>query len=127
MFFIATLRFLPVVLEFPLGRKTNIKAANHRDERKSQWRETVVFFLFFFTNSTAMTKYQRSSTASSKVKIIANDRVVVLRHFKAAWHTDFSPYLQFSCSLNSNNLKLILLPCDNNQCKAILVSNYSIN
>lgn len=40
-FFIATLRFLPVVLEFPLGRKTNIKAANYRDERKSQWRETV--------------------------------------------------------------------------------------
>lgn len=69
----------------------------------------------FFTNSTVMTKYQHSSTASSKVKIIANDRVVVLWHFKAAWHTDFSPYLQFSCSPDSNSFKLTPLPCDNKQ------------
>lgn len=40
VFFVGTLNFLPVVLEFPLDRKTNNKAANHRDERRSQWRET---------------------------------------------------------------------------------------
>lgn len=40
VFFVGTLNFLPVVLEFPLDRKTNNKAANHRDERRSQWRGT---------------------------------------------------------------------------------------
>lgn len=40
VFFIATFCFLPVVPELPLGRKTNNKAASHRDERSSQWRET---------------------------------------------------------------------------------------
>lgn len=34
---------LSVVLEFLLGRKTNSNAANHRDERRSQWRETDFF------------------------------------------------------------------------------------
>lgn len=43
VFFIAILFFLPVVLEFPLERKTNNKAANHRDERRSQWRGTDFF------------------------------------------------------------------------------------
>lgn len=63
----------------------------------------------------------------SKVKIIVNDIVVALWHFKAEWHTDFSPYLQFPCSLESDKLKLIPLLGDNNQCKAIIVSGYSIN
>lgn len=43
VFFIAILFFLPVVLEFPLERKTNNKAANYRDERRSQWRGTDFF------------------------------------------------------------------------------------
>lgn len=72
VFFIAIVFFLSVVLEFPLERKTNSYASNHRDER-SQWRETD-----FFKHSTAMTKYQGSLTALSKLKIIANDTVVVL-------------------------------------------------
>lgn len=42
VFFTVILFFLPVVLEFLLERKPN-NTANHRDERRSQWRETDFF------------------------------------------------------------------------------------
>jgi len=80
-----------------------------------------------FTNSTAMTKYQGSLTALSKLKIIVNDTVVALWHFKTPWHMDFSLYLRFPSSLESNKLKLILLLGDNSQRKTIIFSGYSIN
>lgn len=80
-----------------------------------------------FTNSTVMTKYQGSLTALSKLKIRVNDRVVDLWHFKTPWHMDFSLYLWFPSSLESNKLKLILLVGDNSQCKTISISGYSIN
>lgn len=40
---------------------------------------------------------------------------------------DFSLYLWFPSSLESNKLKLILLLGDNSQCETIIVSGYSIN
>lgn len=40
---------------------------------------------------------------------------------------DFSLYLQFHFSLESNKLKLILLVGDNSQCKTIIISGYNIN
>lgn len=80
-----------------------------------------------FSNSTAMTKYQGSLRALSKLKIIANDTVVALWHFKTPQHMDFSLHLHFPSSLESNELKLILLLSNNSQCIIIIISDYSIN
>lgn len=80
-----------------------------------------------FSNSTAMTKYQGSLRALSKLKIIANDTVVALWHFKTPQLMDFSLHLHFPSSLESNKLKLILLLSNNGQCIIIIISDYSIN
>lgn len=80
-----------------------------------------------FSNSTVMTKYQGSLIALSKLKIIANDTVVALCHFKTLQHMDLSLHLHILSSLESNKLKLILLLGNNSQCKIRIISDYSIN
>lgn len=72
MFFTAILHFLPVVLEFPLDRKTNKRLPTTEMKKEAKGEKWI------FTNSTVMTKYQGSLTALSKLKIMVNDTVVAL-------------------------------------------------